>query len=113
MKIFAAALLLVAVSFGANAQSNNDNALIGKARGAAHECLEGYNGSNLEIGAYVETVGICFVSGDLKRVRFYAGPKCNNPNEPCPRFMSIIIATVDFGCDGEIVNVSCMAENTH
>lgn len=82
---------------------NNDNGLIGKAKGAAHECLTEAHG--MEIFSSVETFGICFVSGELKRVTFYAVPKCHQ--EPCPKYMVRTIATVDFDCEGNIIAVNC------
>lgn len=104
MKIVA---LFFALAFttAATAQSNNnDKGLIGRAQGAAHECFtEGLH--NLEINGSVETLGICFVSGEIKRVTLYASPKCHQ--DPCPRYMTRIVATVDFDCSGNIIAVNC------
>ena len=94
-------------AFAASAQS--DNSLIGRARIAAKECLDVYNGNNfIDVGANVETVGICFVSGELKRVNFYAGPNCLPNNKPCPSFATRLVATVDFDCEGNIIAVTCL-----
>jgi hypothetical protein len=89
-----------------NAQNyGNDNALIGRATGAAHECFtEGLH--NLDINGSVETIGICYVSGDLKRVTLYASPKCHQ--KPCIMKMMVrVVATVDFDCYGNITSVNC------
>lgn len=93
------------VTLSANAQS--DNSFIGKAHGAAHDCLQPYLGPTYEIDAFVEETSICFVSGSLHTVTFTAGPKCNG-NGPCPTFPTRIIATVDFNCEGEVVSVNCV-----
>jgi len=100
-------MLFTVISFSTvKAQSTNDEALIGKARGAAHECLQPYLGSFYSIGSSVEVSGICFVEGFLYRVTFYAGPNCSGPN-PCPSFVTRIIATVDLDCGGNVFGVNC------
>lgn len=88
------------------AQATSDNALEGKARGAAHECLQAYTGGVYEITSTTEVTGICFVQGFTYRVSFYAGPKCNGTG-PCPAFPTRLVATVDFGCAGEVFGVTC------
>jgi|GEM_PF-6879942 len=89
----------------AKAQSN-DNSLEGRARGAAHECLQPYHNGTYEITSSTDPVSICFVQGFIYRVSFYAGPKCNGQG-PCPAFPTRLVATVDFGCEGEILAVTC------
>lgn len=100
------ALTLFAVFAFTAANAQSDNSLIAKARLAAHDCLVNYNSSSFEINASIETTGICFVSGELHQVTFYAGPKCSG-NVPCPAFVSVIIAVVDFDCEDNVTNVSC------
>ena len=102
----ATALTLVFTSGIAKAQNgNNDQDLIGKAKGAAHECLNEYRSEGIDIAASVETTGICFVSGSLHKVSFYTTVRCNN--EPCPRPASVLIATVYFDCDDNVMSVEC------
>jgi hypothetical protein len=103
-----AAVVLTLLTFTAvNAQAPGDDALIGKAHGAAHDCLQPYLSNPIyEVGSSIETTGICFVEGFLKRVTFYAGPACHGPG-PCPAFATRIVATVDFGCEGEVIGVTC------
>ncbi|MGV3631803.1 MAG: hypothetical protein ACO1O6_11390 [Bacteroidota bacterium] len=96
-----AAFAFCMMAFAATAQS--DNSYIGKARGAAHECLNDFQG--YRITATVEETAICFVSGSLHRVTFIASPNCA-PNEPCP-MIAILVATVEFDCDGNAYLVSC------
>lgn len=98
--------IIAFLSFGAtvNAQSNNNN-LIGKARGAAANCLNNYYSEGIAIGASVETTGICFVSGELHKVTFYTTIKCHN--EPCPKPASYLVATVYFDCSDNVTSVEC------
>lgn len=93
--------------FGASlsAQSNNDNSLIGKARGAASNCLNNFYSQGISVAASVETTGICFVSGALHKVTFYTTVKCHT--EPCPKVASMLVATVYFDCDNNVTLVEC------
>ena len=102
MKIVALFFAL-AITSAASAQ-NNDQGLIGRAIGAAHDCFD-QGMHQLDINGNVETLGICFVSGEIKRVTLYASPKCHQ--EPCPKFATRIVATVDFDCSGNIIAVEC------
>ncbi len=86
-----------------NAQSN-DQALIGKARAAAHDCLQPYE-SNFEITAGVQVGASCENGGNEKTVIFAAGPRCTG-NGPCPLFL-IFVASVSFDCNGDVVAVNC------
>lgn len=106
IKIIALLMFLtLAINF-ANAQSNNQASLIGKAKGAAHTCLSNAQEAGFEFKGQVETAGICFVSGFITKVTFYKVPKCHQ--EPCPKPAAIAVAEVTFGCDGEVVNVNCL-----
>jgi hypothetical protein len=103
--IVAAIFAGMAFSNSVNAQSYDQN-LIGKARGAAHECLTPYVSNGTAIAAGVETTGICFVSGELHKVTFYTTVRCHT--EPCrPKPASILIATVYFDCDDNVMSVDC------
>lgn len=94
---------VVAFSFAASAQ-NADNALIGKAKGVAHECLQN-KPAGWEVSASIETVGICFVEGFIQRVTFYAEYKCHAEN--CPKVAARLLATVDFDCEGNVISYNC------
>lgn len=96
-------LLLAGTSL--NAQNGNDNNLIGKARGAAADCLNDYTSQGIAIAPQVETTGICFVSGELHKVSFYTTVKCHQ--EPCPKPASVLVATVYFDCDDNVTLVEC------
>ena len=104
--IKATAVVLFMTFCFTNANAQSDNSLEGRARGAAHECLQPYHGGLYEITTSTDVTGICFVEGFTHRVSIYAGPKCNG-NGPCPTFPTVLVATVDFGCEGEIMNVIC------
>ena len=92
------------ITFASMAQSSSDQGLIGRAKGAAHECLQNAP-TTWEINGYAETLGICFVDGFITRVTLAASFRCHT--EVCPKIADRIIATVDFGCDGEIIGVTC------
>lgn len=98
LTLFAFTLLTVSATF-----AQNDNSLIGRARGAAHECLGDFNGPDWDVKASVNDLGICFVSGTIKEVVFIA----YHAPSPYARFMPIVVARVQFGCNGEIVSTEC------
>lgn len=110
--IVAAFLLTLTVNTAHAQNNNNDNALIGQARSAPGiaQCLADANNDPLyEIVAQVETNGICFVSGFIKTVTFYKTPVCHgNPQNPCPKPATEPVATVTFGCGGEILSAECL-----
>lgn len=103
-KSIVALVAIFAFSFSVNAQSN-DQALIGKARAAASQCLTPYITDGIAIDATVETVGICFVEGFTKQVKFYTTVRCHQ--EPCPKPASVLVATVTFDCDGNVQDILC------
>lgn len=98
-------LALLFVGTSVNAQNVNDNNLIGKARGAAANCINAYTSHGVAVAAQVETTGICFVSGELHKVSFYTTVKCHQ--EPCPKPASILVATVYFDCEDNVTLVEC------
>lgn len=100
----------IAMAVG-TASAQNTNGQIGRARGAAHDCLSNYTGPDWEVWASVSS-SICFVSGEFTSIDFVARPTANPCPDPesenChPPALPIIIANVQFGCDGEIVAVNC------
>jgi hypothetical protein len=91
-----------------SAQSDNENSLIGRAHGAAAQCLSDAHMPGYEINAQIETNAICFAGGFLQTVTFYQSPACHgNPSDPCPRPATRIVAEVTFGCEGEVISVTC------
>jgi hypothetical protein len=97
-------LLFCGTSLSAQ-NGGNDNGLIGKAHGAASDCINNYTSQGIAVAANVETTGICFVSGSLHKVTFYTTVKCHN--EPCPKPASVLVATVYFDCDNNVSSVEC------
>lgn len=103
---FGTTLFFLLASFSVNSQNaNNNNDLVGKARGAAANCLNDYYSQGIPVTANVETTGICFVSGELHKVSFYTTVRCHQ--QPCPRPYSVLVATVYFDCDNNVTLVEC------
>lgn len=102
-------LTLLFASASLNAQNGggngNDNQLTAKARHAAADCIKAYSNQGYDIVSGVETTGICFVSGELHKVTFWAKVKCNS--EICPQVMAALVATVYFDCEDNVSNVEC------
>ena len=116
-KIMTIALLSVCFVIGTlatKAQNNNpnDNQLIGMAHSAVSQCLSDAHQQDRTIEACVETTGICFFQGFLKRVIFCSVPSCHDtPNQPCPRpFGPYVVATVDFACGANIIGSTCTGD---
>ncbi|HEX8515738.1 MAG TPA: hypothetical protein VF868_06015 [Bacteroidia bacterium] len=89
----------------ASAQSS-DNDIIGRARGAAHECLNAVREPGYEFIGQSEITSICFAGGFLTTVTFYKVAKCNH--EPCPKPVAVPVAEVTFGCDDQILSTTCL-----
>lgn len=91
-------VLCFALAFTTTALSQNSNkCVIGRAKGAAHQCLQGYT-----ISGYDEAIGICFNGATYRSVSFYGIPKFYEAGQnPLPR----LLATVEFNCDGEVTVV--------
>lgn len=100
--LFAFAMISISATF-----AQNDNGLIGRAQGAAHECLQNFNSSDWNINANVNDVAICFVSGTIKEVVFIATPKLPKGIYPMVRIMPIVVARVQFDCNGDIISTDC------
>ncbi|MBI1836668.1 MAG: hypothetical protein HYR91_05330 [Flavobacteriia bacterium] len=96
-------LLLSATSLFAQ----DDNSLIGRAKGAAHNCLQDFNSNQWNITANVNDISICFVDGTIKEVTFIATPKLSGDIYPLVRIMPIVIASVQFDCNGNIISEAC------
>lgn len=109
--LLSACVLMMLTAFTSNAFAGGDKPdayYIGKAHSEVGSCIgAAHGGGPSSIEAYVQNVSICFVSGYIKQVSFYevSGPPCHQ--EPCPRPFVRLIATVDFGCDDQIVGSTC------
>lgn len=112
MKTFAVAGMLAAVFMVFNTVSaqNSEGYYIGKAHAEVGSCVgQAHGGGPSQIQASVYTTSICFVSGNTTRVDFYQvfGVPCNPSQNPCPRPFVRLVATVDFGCDDEVIGSVC------
>ena len=101
-------LLLTCFSFGYSQGNgngpNNDQALIARAQAAWRgQCDIQHAG---QIGGNVQVVSSCFVDGFVRRVYLYPIIQCNQA--PCPLILVILLGTVDFDCDGNIIGVTCL-----
>jgi hypothetical protein len=76
-----------------------------RARSAARGCLKPFHSGEYKISSEVREMGICLVKGFLNRVYLYATPVCKP--SPCSNLTAELIATVDFGCDNEVLGVTC------
>ncbi|MEW5754817.1 MAG: Dickkopf N-terminal cysteine-rich domain-containing protein [Pseudomonadota bacterium] len=83
-----------------------DQAYIAKARVAVHTCLDKAREPGWEIVPSVHVVSACFAGGYITEVNFAKQIRCPKRG-PCPKAPSIIVATVQFGCDNEIMSASC------
>lgn len=82
-----------------------DAALIGKAKAALTQSDCNVNNGSGTLQANVTTVSACFAGGFIKRVTVYETPNCP-PNQICPLYIRLV-GVVEFGCDGDIINVNC------
>lgn len=106
-------LFAVCLLFGiGQTYAQNDQAFIGKARGALGACLQNYKSADgWIVEANVYTVGACFVDGFITEVTFTARPE----TAPCPEgafchppALPIIIGQVRFGCNNEVISSYCL-----
>jgi len=105
-KLLLPALLLIGAT--AVRAGGNDAAFIGKAMANAdvRECVAAAREPGFEIASGVETVSVCFVSGEIRRVVFYKQIRCEG-TQVCPKVMATLVATVDLGCGGEAADAQC------
>ncbi len=79
---------------------------IAKARAAVRSCLEAAREPGWEIIPSVHTVSACFAGGFITEVNFAKQMRCPKRG-PCPMAPTVIVATVQFGCNNEIMSTSC------
>lgn len=102
---------ILLLGLGSSMAQNNDNGYVGRARGAANDCINPFfNGNDWIIMESVNTVGSCVAGGFITQVVFAARPV----QQPCTDFegcpppaLPIVIATVTFGCNNELMSVNC------
>ena len=101
-------LLPVLFLIGATAVRAGDESFIGKAMTDAtvRECVAAAREPGFEIASGVDTVSVCFVTGEIRRVVFYKQMRCEG-TQVCPKVMATLVATVDIGCGGEVSDAQC------
>ncbi len=109
---FAVATILTIGSFTATAQSNfNENQLIGQAHSVSGlpQLLNNYRQLGWDVNSDVVDVIVCKIQGYTKTVIFTAKAPyiySNNPEFQYAPPMPIVIATVEFDCDNNIIAYS-------
>lgn len=96
-----ALVALAAPAFAANGDAHTTAV----ARQAVNECIQNARQAGYDVLSGVNVTGICFVSGEMKQVTFWGNPKCAG-NMYCTQ-VSVMVATVDLGCDDEVLATSC------
>ena len=104
-----AAVCALALSFATitHAGDNNSN-LMGQALSSntIQACVAAAREPGYVIQSSTTTVSVCFVSGEIKRVDFYREIRCI-PNQPCPDAPIRLVASAEFGCNGELISAVC------
>lgn len=84
----------------------SDKAYIAKARSAVGSCLDQAREPGWQIIPSVHIVSACFAGGYITEVNFAKQIRCPRKG-PCPMAPTMLVATVQFGCDNEIMSTSC------
>ncbi len=103
---FALVTMILLVSFGTtSAATNYEHKAMNAARQAG--CFDGYEVKNTWVT--VETTSACFAGGFIMTANIIYRPTvvCPDPTMGCPTPMPIVISSVQFGCDDEIMSVNC------
>ena len=105
-KLLLPALLLLGAT--AVRAGGNDASFLGKALTdeTVRECVAAAREPGFEIASGVDTVSVCFVTGEIHRVVFYKQIRCEG-TQVCPKVMATLVATVDIGCAGEVSDAQC------
>ena len=99
-------LLVSLLALAAAPAFANDNQTINTARQAVNECINNAKQAGyVDVTATINVTGICFVSGETKQVVFMATAKC--PDSRLCKLVPVQVATVDLGCDDEVITTSC------
>lgn len=101
-KVILSIVMLVLFGSMSTFAQNNDNAIIGIAKGAlASNCPD----TGGELSASVSITGICTVEGFLKKVVFYRVPNCPPPQVCIQAIQTVGSVTLD--CDNNVIDVHC------
>jgi len=102
-KTILSAVVVAIMAVSAIAQNNNNNNNDFARANAAIRSQCSNSQGNLQ--AYSNVVSACFVDGVITNYTFYRVPNCP-PNTFCIAVI-IPVGTVQLGCDGSVVSVSC------
>ena len=106
-----AALCALTLSYATIARAgDHGNTLVSQAmrNDVIRACLKDARQPGYEIQSATTTVSVCFVSGEITRVDFFQDVRCNeNGGSPCPKPAARLVASAEFGCNGELVSALC------
>ena len=100
-KILFSAVAVIIMSVSAIAQDNSSRNLATANAAIRSQC----DNSQGNIQAFTSVVSACFVDGFITNYNFYRVPICP-PNTFCIAVI-IPVGTVQLGCDGSVISVSC------
>ena len=103
-KTILSAVVVAIMAVSAIAQNNNNHDLATANAAIRSQC----DNSQGNLQAYTSVVSTCFVDGYITNYNFYRVPNCP-PNTFCIA-MIIPVGTVQIGCDGSVISVTC---NSH
>ena len=101
-KIILSAVVVAMMAISAIAQNNNDWATANAA--IRSQC----DNSQGNLKSYTNVVSPCLYGGSITDYKFYRVPICP-PNTFCIAVI-VLVGTVQIGCDGSVVSVSCNPE---
>jgi hypothetical protein len=113
MKVFTKALFVAVVAMFStmSASAQSDNSLFGRANAEVGACLAQTRAEGFSVIALLETTGACPDGSSIQTVSFFRTVNCQDtPTRPCPDPLLIQLATVTFGCNGEITSSQCFTE---
>lgn len=112
MKKFLPALLALALPLATPAGDTPN--LMGKVMSDAtvHACVQTAKLAHpgLDTVLQSQTISTCLVSGSLDRVTIYQIGRCPPQDEILCKPIAVLVATVDLGCEGEIVEATCYVD---
>jgi hypothetical protein len=77
----------------------------------ASRCIRKAQEPGFEIRPQISVISSCFAGGFLRRVDFYKVTKCiPSPTKLCPRPIAVIVASVNLGCNDEVMSSVCYVD---
>jgi hypothetical protein len=78
-----------------------------RARNEMKECLADAREPGWDVVGSTYVVSACFYTGFITEVDFYKTITCHG-NQVCPKIAAQLVATVQFGCDDQIMYGECL-----